>query len=147
MQAFRIADRRFPIADGTGAALHGGGWNSPGRPVIYASESHACALLERLAQTGTGRIPRNQVAVVIDIPDDLVIERAPFQRPPPHPESRAFGDRWLTGRRSVVLSVPSIVSRHDRNLLIDPVHPEFPRIRFGGPEPVVWDAHLFRDTP
>jgi RES domain-containing protein len=147
LRAFRIADRRYPLADGTGAALHGGRWNSPGRRVIYASASHACALLERLAQTGTGRIPRNQVAVVIDIPDDLALEEAAFVRPPPMPQSRAFGDGWLTERRSVILSVPSLVSRHDRNLLINPEHPEFARIRFGAPEPVIWDPRLFRDTP
>ena len=55
-------------------------------------------MLERLAQTGTGRIPKNQVAVVIDIPDEFRIEHAPFDHAvPPLPlnESRGFGDRWL----------------------------------------------------
>ena len=45
MRAFRIADRRHPIFDGTGAKLTGGRWNSPGRPVIYAAETFAGALL------------------------------------------------------------------------------------------------------
>lgn len=38
-----------PLWDGTGAALVGGRWNSPGRPVIYGSLSYSCAMLEMLA--------------------------------------------------------------------------------------------------
>jgi RES domain-containing protein len=147
LRAFRIADRRHPIFDGTGAALYGGRWNSPGEPVIYASASHACAMLERLAQTGTGRIPRSQVLVVIDIPDEVPIEHAAMEQVPLLPESRGFGDGWLAERRSVVLTVPSAVARHDRNVLIDPAHPDFARIRCGEPEPVRWDQRLFRQPP
>ncbi len=56
MRVYRIADRRHPIWDGTGAALLGGRWNSPGHPAIYGSPSSACAMLELLAHTGIGRI-------------------------------------------------------------------------------------------
>ena len=55
-QAYRIADRRHPLFDGTGAMLFGGRWNSPGRRVICASASYACAMLEVLVHTGMGRI-------------------------------------------------------------------------------------------
>jgi RES domain-containing protein len=47
IRVYRIADERHAIWDGTGAALVGGRWNSPGRPVIYGSLSYACAMLER----------------------------------------------------------------------------------------------------
>jgi RES domain-containing protein len=105
-------------------------------------------MLERLAQTGTGRIPKNQVAVVIDIPNDLTIEHAPFDHAIPAlplNDSRAFGDRWLAEQRSVVLTVPSAVSPYERNLLINPAHPDCGRISYREPEPVLWDQRLFRD--
>ena len=57
MRAFRIADRRHPIFDGTGAKLNGGRWNSPGRPVIYAAETFAGGLLEALVHANLGRVP------------------------------------------------------------------------------------------
>lgn len=103
-------------------------------------------MLERLAQTGTGRMPSNQVSVVIEIPDDLKIEHAPLDHtsaPLLLRESRAVGDRWLAGRRSAVLTVPSVVAPHDRNVVINPAHPEFVRIACSDPEPVVWDPRLF----
>jgi RES domain-containing protein len=39
LRAFRIADMRHTIFDGSGAMLHGARWNSPGRRVLYAAET------------------------------------------------------------------------------------------------------------
>ncbi len=75
MQLYRIADSRHPIWDGTGAAMVGGRWNSPGRPVIYASLSYACAMLEILVHANIGRIPATQAYVVAEVPDNVFIER------------------------------------------------------------------------
>ena len=49
MRIYRIADSRHALWDGTGAAMVGGRWNSPGRAVIYGSLSYACSMLEILA--------------------------------------------------------------------------------------------------
>jgi hypothetical protein len=42
-RAFRIADMRHAISDGTGPMLYGARWNSPGRRVIYAAVTYAGA--------------------------------------------------------------------------------------------------------
>jgi RES domain-containing protein len=39
--------------------------------------------------------------------------------------------------------VPSLVARIERNILINPEHPEFPRITHDPAQPVWWDARLF----
>ena len=54
MIAYRIADARHPIFDGTGAMLRGGRWNSIGQRVIYAAESYAGAMLEILVHANLG---------------------------------------------------------------------------------------------
>jgi RES domain-containing protein len=150
LTAYRIADARHPIFDGTGAFLIGGRWNSPGRPVIYAAASYAGAMLECLAHAGTGRIPRNQKAILITIPGRVSIEERTAEDLPPGWErddniaSRSFGDAWLENRQSAVLIVPSAVAKYDRNVLINPAHPDFKRIVASRPETVVWDARLFR---
>ena len=74
MRIFRIGDERHPIWDGTGAALIGGRWNSPGKPVIYGSLSYSCALLEILAHANIGRIPATQRFVVVEVPDCVAVE-------------------------------------------------------------------------
>jgi RES domain-containing protein len=39
--------------------------------------------------------------------------------------------------------VPSVVARFDRNVLINPAHPEFRHIAATLHEPVFWDRRLF----
>ena len=115
MRVYRIADGRHPIWDGTGAALLGGRWNSPGRPAIYGSLSSACAMLEILAHAGIGRIPGTQQIVIAEVPDENALVERHEQASLPDGwdaedsgAARQFGDDWLASRRSLVLVVPSV---------------------------------------
>src|SRR5216684_2932326 len=149
-KAFRIADRRHPIFDGTGAFLSGARWNSPGRRIIYAAETFAGAMLEMLAHTRTGKAPRTQAWIEISIPPRASIERVePGELPgwdwEDSPEARQFGDGWHRRGRSLILIVPSVVtSGIGRNVLINQDHPEFPSLKASAPGRVLWDSRLFR---
>jgi len=149
MRCFRIGDGRFPLFDGTGARIHGGRWNSPGRPVIYAAETYAGAILEILVHANLNRLPHTHAVVTIDIPSGLAVERlSPSALPgwdhPNQAVSRAFGDRWLAEARTAVLMVASLATQgRESNILINPAHPEFARTAHAPPEPVVWDERLF----
>lgn len=57
--------------------------------------------------------------------------------------SRDYGEAWAAANRSVILLVRSVVVRMERNLLINPAHPEFPRITAGLHQPAWWDTRLF----
>jgi RES domain-containing protein len=147
VNAFRIASRRHPAFDGTGAAEYGGRWNSPGRPVIYAASSLSLALLEQLAQTGTGHLPSDQVCIEITIPDAVGVETGDGSDIPgwdaaDRRASRVFGDRWLTEARSCVLLIPSVIVPTERNVAINPAHAEFARIKASAPRPLKWDERL-----
>ena len=148
LRAYRIADSRHPIFDGTGAAALGGRWNSPGRRVIYASETYAGALLEKLAHTNIGRVPNSQVYVEIEIPEGVDIEILNSAILPGWDQvqrlSRVYGDAWYDEQRSAVLLVASIITRVERNVVINENHPAFPKIKASTPRPVIWDERLFR---
>ncbi|HXR97551.1 MAG TPA: RES domain-containing protein [Terriglobales bacterium] len=158
MRAFRIADRRFAIFDGRGnraalfaggARLVGGRWNSPGRPVIYAAETFAGAVLEILVHSNLGRVPKSHAVVEITIAEDVQVEAITTETVPrwdaeDQVASRSYGDRWLEERRTAVLLVPSFVTRgRERNVLLNPEHPHFARITTTDPEEVAWDQKLF----
>ena len=149
MLAFRVGDRRHNLFDPTGAMLRGGRWNSPGKGVIYAAETYAGALLEVLVHANLGSVPKNHAAISILIPDDLSVEvldpvALPGWNSEDVTDSRHFGDEWINQLRSAVLLVPSVVLQaKERNIVINPAHPDFQRIRASDPEPVVWDARLF----
>jgi RES domain-containing protein len=148
LRAFRIADSRHIIFDGSGAMLHGARWNSAGRRVIYAAESYAGALLEILVHA-SGSVPRSQGYVEIQIPAGLSIEEisqddVPQWHSPSFARAQAFGDQWYDERRTPVLMVPSLVTVVERNILINQEHPDFDRIKASQPMPVRWDARLWR---
>lgn len=133
-----------------GALLLGGRWNSPGLPVLYASLTFAGAMLEVLAHTGNGRIPRTQVSLRIELPADALIEQwslshlpAGWAGPDLAP-ARSVGDAWLRSQRSLAVIVPSVVAQHESNVLMNPAHSSFDGVRHQAPEPVVWDRRLFK---
>lgn len=149
MRIYRIGDGRHPLWDGTGAALVGGRWNSPGRPVIYGSLTYACAMLEILVHANIGRIPTTHRYVMADLPDDAKVERLePGMLPSgwdgeASTTARTVGDLWLSEARSPVLLVPSVVAKLEWNALVNPAHPDAMRMTLSSAEPVIWDRRLF----
>lgn len=147
-RAFRISDRRHEIFDGMGAYLNGARWNSPGRRIIYAAETFSGAMLEILAHTRTGKMPRTHAWIEIEIPPEASAENVePEDLPGWDAEdaghARSFGDRWYREQRSLILIVPSVVSRGlERNLLINQDHPELRLLRPGPPRELLWDTRL-----
>lgn len=147
VRAYRIADSRHRIFDGLGAMLRGARWNSPGRRVIYASLTYSGALLEVLVHA-SGAVPRSHRYVEIEIPAKVKVERVngadlPGWDEPGSGVAREFGDRWYDERRSAVLVVPSVVTRMEGNVLINPEHGDFGLIRAGSAQAVYWDERLW----
>jgi RES domain-containing protein len=148
MKAYRIGSGGHPVFDGTGAALFGGRWNAVNQRVIYAGSSFAIAMLERLCYTALGRVPIGDRFIEIDIPDSM-IEVLDERSHPGWDEAGsevavALGSAWWRAGRCAVLSVPSALTRIDRNLVINQDHPNVPRIVVGAEQPVRWDPRLFR---
>lgn len=146
---YRIADRRFPLFSGEHAAEAGGRWNPRGRPAIYACMTYSGAMLEKLAQLGTTRIPRYQVSITITVPAGLTVEAHEADELPEgwnasdYEVSQAVGEKWLIGQKAVALIVPSILFPVEHNVVINPSHPQAPRISVSGPREVRWDERLF----
>lgn len=149
--AYRVCKTRYPVFDGTGAEIAGGRWNSRGRPLIYCADSFAGALLEILvhanapvALPGAHHCARALVddAISVETLDEASLSGWADED---MRISRAFGDAWLEEQRTAVLSVPAATARpYGRNLLLNPLHPDFGRIVLEPAVPVAWDARLFR---
>lgn len=149
LTAFRIGDPAgaYPIFDAAGSKVWPGRWNTGVSPVIYASEHYSTAMLEKLVH-GNGHMPPNQHFIEIAMPPGVTFEVFSVAH---HAEwaaedgmaARAFGEAWQRSGRSLVLLVPSVVARMERNVLINPAHPEAGRITHGLPQPIWWDGRPF----
>ena len=150
---YRIADRRFPLFSGEHAGQVGGRWNPRGRPAIYASTTYSGAMLEKLAQLGTTRMPRHQVSITITIPaGSTVLAFEPDELPrgwnaADYEASQAVGEKWLIARKAIALIVPSVLFPVERNVVLNPSHPHADRIRVGQAAQIAWDERLFAARP
>lgn len=149
MTTWRIGDAtgRFPIFSPDGAVLCEGRWHRKGQAVIYTSQNYGTALLEKLAHWN-GILPPNQHFITVTIPNGTSYEAVTKDQIPNWSEKvgrkpRAFGASWIEEDRSAVLIVPSVVSREETNVLINPLHADFETITSSLEAPVTWDTRLF----
>ena len=139
MQLFRIAGSQFAAhLNGEGARLYGGRWNQIGDSVLYTAETLSLAILETIVHVQPRRkmdrsllvlsIPNSaSVETIVDLPKDWNIY-------PPLASTTDIGSLWIKENRSLLLRVPSAVTSGvdidlwQYNVLINPLHPEFPSV-------------------
>jgi len=152
MRFWRICRRRYAAeaASGEGARLYGGRWNSRGMRVVYASTSLALAAMETFVNLEPNLHPKDLVSIEGEVPDALEIGRLELRALPANwrqtrDESlRRFGDEWIRAAQTVALLVPSAAVRGERNVLLNPAHPDFSKVKFQEPDPFEFDARMFR---
>jgi RES domain-containing protein len=152
MRFWRICRRRYAAeaAMGEGARLYGGRWNSRGVRVVYASTSLALAAVETFVHLEPNLRPADLVSVEGEIPKAAGIgglkpDLLPERWYETSDESlHRFGDDWIRGGREVALLVPSAAIRGELNVLLNPLHPEFSKIRFRDPLPFEFDMRMFK---
>lgn len=150
MRLYRICRAPYIALDGDGPRLYGGRWNRAGRPVVYTASTLALAALEYLVHVDPDDVPDDLIALTIELPDSLAREVvAPptlppgWEHVPEHPSCQDVGDRWLTLAATVALEVPSAPIPEERNLLLNPRHPDAKRIVVAIQRPFVFDPRLF----
>lgn len=137
--------------DGEGARQHGGRWNHPGTPAVYAASHLSLAALELFVHVDPDTLPDDLVAVPACLPEALEIEELPPSELPanwrayPAPEAiQEIGDAWLRSLAAPALLVPSAVLPQENNLLLNPQHPDVRRIEIGRPEPFGFDPRMWK---
>ena len=135
---------------GAGGLSSEGRWHSQGKPIAYAASSESLAKLEALVHCQ----PVLSAALVIveaTVPDELVARLAVglpagWDEAPDTGAARPIGDAWLKSGSSLALEVPSIHSAAEKNILINPGHPEFSQLGIGVPAPFFFDPRLLDPT-
>lgn len=118
--------------------------------MVYCSESRALAAMELFVHLDPGEVPPDLVFIPVDVPSDLIVKVSPAHLPPgrrsyPAPDAtRTLGSRWVARERSAALSVPSAVVPEERNLLLNPGHPDFHRIKTGKAVRFTFDRRLWK---
>ena len=154
VHAYRIVAPRWvdDALSGEGARKFGGRWNSPGRAMVYLGGSRALAALEMLVHLTTP-LSRAKVykIVKVSIPSDLIsdyplgILPKNWRDHPPAQITQEIGDDWLKSNNSMnqlALRVPSTLIPEESNILLNPLHPDFKKIKTHTPEDFCFDSRL-----
>jgi RES domain-containing protein len=151
MRVWRICRRPHAAASLTGSGgLHvSGRWHHRGRPIVYTSASPSLAALEVPVHVDPALAPTDLRLIEIDIPEGIAIEACDparlvtdWQVFPAPVALQDFGSEWLSDLRTPVLSVPSAVLAIERDLTINPAHPDAPRIRVVHEQAFSFDPRL-----
>lgn len=125
MELWRISN--YADLSGAGGLHAGGRWHSKGRRIVYLTDHPSSALLETLVHLELNMMPANYQLLrirsekpikaeeieAVDLPTDW------FKR---IDVTRQIGDRWLDRESSALLQVPSALSPHATNVLLNPEH-------------------------
>jgi RES domain-containing protein len=148
---WRLTLKGHAASDGEGARRYGGRWNRPGTPVIYTSGTLSLAVLEYLVHVDSDILPDSLHSFRVTIPGDLRVETIHTSDLPNDwrdttiPVSlQELGSSWVVRARSSVLKVPSVVIPHEWNYVLNPAHPEFPRIAWDRGTRFSFDLRLLK---
>jgi RES domain-containing protein len=130
---WRICKRRHVSSaiSGIGAEKYGGRWNRKGDRMVYASSSLSLASLELFVHLEPAYVPNDLRAITATVPDSASIEEleaadlpANWRYYPAPSVLQDIGSNWLRKRRSFLLIVPSAVNPEEKNVLLNPLHPQ-----------------------
>lgn len=148
MELFRITRSEYQDdLSGIGAFYNGGRWNTPRNAMLYTSSHRSLAMLEVLVHFHKTVTPPNYVIVSLEIPDDLATISEPqliTDWEEDQQWSKDTGDKWLKPGNSLLLKVPSVVVKAEKNYLVNPMHPDVVSLRITDIEPLNFDKRLFK---
>lgn len=151
MEAFRLSRKKFAnTLSGKGAAMKGARWNSPGTEIIYTASNRSLAMAEVAVHLTIATLPADYMMITIFIPNDIsLVKLNPSDLPfnwnlfPPPSADQVVGDQFILDNKYCVMQIPSAVTQGDFNLLINPFHFDFKRIKIVSVEDFGFDQRLF----
>ena len=148
MIVYRFCRPQYDALSGEGARLFGGRWNSKGKSAVYTSLTISLSLLELLIHAVSyDEILINNLAV-IELPEDNISEISVSQLKASWQEdenySKYIGDEFLSSQTTLILKVPSVIIAEENNILINPKHKDFKKIKIKSANHFKFDARLFK---
>lgn len=152
MEVYRLSRAKHrKVLSGKGAALKGARWNSVGTEIIYTAGNRSLAMAEVAIHLTLASLPPDYFMLTIFIPDGTSIKTIQVKDLPanwnqfPHiTATQTFGDAFIRDNTHCLLKVPSAVTDGDFNILINPFHKEFRKIKIVEAKKFPFDERVFK---
>jgi RES domain-containing protein len=150
MILYRFSHKKYAHdISGNGARLKGGRWNPAGLAAVYTSENISLALLEILANTYTFDALQTIQLMEIHIPDNASCQEIKLQnlKKDWHRDfdyTQWMGKEILQTQKTLLLRCPSAIVHKEHNLMINPLHPEYKKVKLHDATDFYFDERLFK---
>lgn len=139
----------WPGLSGVGGLHTDGRWHTRPRPVLYAAEHPALAMIEVMAhmRLSLANIPTTLKLIRIDVARGAAMGATPAlppNWPANEPTTQALGNAWLDAAEHVLVPLPSALIAHATNYLLNPRHPQAATHLRETVEPFWFDARYLR---
>ena len=135
MIVYRITNEKFKSdISGNGAALYGSRWNSKGKRLLYTSQFISLSILESLVHLKIKEIPSTQYLLHIELPDDIEIAEISYKKIKINWREETeytqwLGNNFLQNNQSLIMKVPSAIVPQESNILLNPMHARFKKVK------------------
>ncbi len=150
MTVFRVSPPHYAEdLSGAGAEKIGGRWNRVGSPVLYTAENISLALLEKIAHSNSKMLSWTYSITIIHIPENSDFQTIEVQSLPKNwtrldyaEHTLELGRQWLESKKTLAMKVPSAVNSFEKNILLNPRHPNFGQVEILGIEEFHFDTRF-----
>lgn len=150
MILYRFSPEQFSRdISGEGAKRFGGRWNSKGKPIVYTSLHISLSLLELLIHNASyDEIIRNYLTA-IEVPEgkvtEVTLQTLKKNWLKDEDFTRYIGDEFLQSE-FLLMKVPSAIIPQEHNMLINPLHRDFKKVKIKTAERFMFDTRLFKPS-
>jgi len=95
-------------------------------------------------------IPTDLIWLQGTLPNSIAVERIEVSDLPKNwrdypapPELQAIGTEWILALTSLVLVVPSAINPLEKNILLNPAHPDMSVLKIDAGQPFQFDPRMF----
>jgi RES domain-containing protein len=151
MEVFRISKCAF-IEDlsGYGSYLFGGRWNSKHTYMLYTSITGSLAMLETLVHLPNHMLPLDLCMAHLKLPPnctdtlDINVLDKNWQQYPAPSQLKIIGDKFIASKNNLALLVPSAIIPSENNILINPLHKDFKKIKVINKTTITIDKRIIK---
>ena len=149
MIVYRISNALYSDdISGIGAKLYGARWNTKGTPMLYCSGHISLAILELLVHSQFKNFSIDLDLIIIQLPVNVAAAEISAKKIKANWEKDAgytqfIGDEFIRNKQDLILKVPSAVIQEESNFLVNPLHPDFKKVKILDTRSFKTDERLF----
>jgi RES domain-containing protein len=147
MLVYRLSQKKYSQdLNGTGAFLYGGRWNHAETYMLYTAQHISLSVLEILVHIKISSFEVPYSLITFQLPEikykEILSDKLKKNWDTDMEYTQQIGNDFLQNNAFLYMMIPSIVIPQEKNILINPLHPDAKKIKIIKTEDFKFDKRL-----